>query len=153
MSRLDYGNALLAGITDKDTRRLQLAQNTLARVVTYTPRWAHITPILRQLHWLPVELRIEFKVLSLVYKCLHYEQAPEYLRNLLQLQIPPRQLRSASDKSLLAFVRTNKATGDKAFGVCASKLWNRLTKDIREKDSFPAFKRSVKTLLFQIHFQ
>ena len=89
----------------------------------------------------------------MVFKCLNYEHAPEYLRNLLQHQIPTRQLRSASDKTLLAFVKTNKAIGDKAFGVCATKLWNKLAKDIRDKDSFVAFKRSVKTLFFQMHFQ
>jgi len=56
-SRLDYGNSLLTGVNDG--RRLQSVQNAAARVVTGTRRCEHITPALRQLHWLPVRQRIQ----------------------------------------------------------------------------------------------
>ena len=123
MSRLDYGNVLLKGALVQDIKRLQLAQNTLARLVTGSPRQAHITPILQALHWLPVHLRIDFKVLSLVYKTLNNDDAPVYLQHLLQPQTHARELRSASDKTLLAPVRSYKAVGDRAFGVYAPNLW------------------------------
>ena len=61
-SRLDYCNSLLFGITDSLVQRLQAVQNAAARLVGGTRRSEHITPVLRQLHWLPVRQRIEFKM-------------------------------------------------------------------------------------------
>ena len=79
-SRLDYCNSLLAAITSAQAKQLQKMQNKAARLVTRTPRLHHITPVLKQLHWLPLECRIQFKVIVMVFKCLHSE-APSYLYN------------------------------------------------------------------------
>jgi len=68
-SRLDYCNALLYGVSEGLLRR-QSAQNAAARLVTGARRRDHITPILRQLHWLPVRQRVQFKVAVLVFQCL-----------------------------------------------------------------------------------
>ena len=68
---LDYCNALFSGITDSLFRRLQSVQNAAARLVTGTRRRDYITPVLRQLHWLPVRQRVEIKLALLVYKALH----------------------------------------------------------------------------------
>jgi len=54
-------NSLLYGVTDKLMRQVQLAHNAAARLITGAKRLEHITPILRQLHWLPVRRRVEFK--------------------------------------------------------------------------------------------
>ena len=62
-SRLDYCNSLFAGTSALNLSRLQLVQNTLARVVAQKPRYCHITPVLIDLHWLPVRQRIDFKLL------------------------------------------------------------------------------------------
>jgi hypothetical protein len=69
-SRIDYGNALLYGVSTSIIQKLQHIQNTAARVVTRVRKYEHITPALESLHWLPVQERIEFKVLLLVYKAL-----------------------------------------------------------------------------------
>lgn len=61
---------------------LQSVQNTAARIVTLTKKFDHITPVLIQLHWLPVHFRILFKVLLLVYKALN-GMAPLYITELL----------------------------------------------------------------------
>ena len=62
-SRLDYCNGLLYGINKGLSKKLQMVQNSLARVVIPSvKRRDHITPVLRQLHWLPVEQRIIFKM-------------------------------------------------------------------------------------------
>ena len=68
--RLDYCNSLLFGISDGLLRRLQSVQNAAARLVTGARRCDHITPVLRQLHWLPVRQRVVFKIAGLVHQSL-----------------------------------------------------------------------------------
>ena len=75
--RLDYCNALLYGIADGQLQRLQSVQNAAAHLVTGTRLTDHITPVLKSLHWLPVQ-RITFKLSTLVHKCLD-GRAPGYL--------------------------------------------------------------------------
>ena len=145
-SRIDNGNSLLTGITDSLLRKLQLAQNAAARVLTKTKKFDHITPVLKDLHWLPVRSRIEFKLLILTWKSLH-GIAPGYLSNLLIPYNPVRVLRS-SDKHLLVIPRTSSALGDRAFSVSAPTLWNSLPLNIRSSDSLQSFKNLLKTYLY-----
>ena len=145
-SRIDNGNSLLIGITDRLLHKLQLAQNTAARVLTKTRKFDHITPILKDLHWLPIRERINFKILILTWKALN-GIAPDYLFNLLVPYVPSRRLRS-SDKHLLVIPRALSAFGDRAFSVVAPTLWNSLPLDIRNCDSFQTFKNLLKTHLY-----
>jgi len=78
-SRLDSCNSLLAGVSSQLLQRLQVVKNAAARLVTGARRSEHMTPVLRDLHWLPVRQRITFKTAVLVYKCLH-GMAPQYLQ-------------------------------------------------------------------------
>ena len=70
-SRLDYYNSILYGCNQSILQRLQLLQNYAARLVSRIPKFCHITPSLKDLHWLPVQGRIQFKLLSIVFKCIH----------------------------------------------------------------------------------
>jgi len=76
--RLDYCNALLCGISDGLIQHLQSVQNAAARLVTGVHWRHHITPVLRQLRWLPVRQGVDIKIAVLVYKSLH-GLAPPYL--------------------------------------------------------------------------
>ena len=67
INRLDYCNALCYGITYELMRCLQSVQNAAARLVTGTRRCDHISPVLRQLHWLPVRQRVVFKIATPIY--------------------------------------------------------------------------------------
>jgi len=91
--RLDYCNAVLYGSSYMNIDKLQRVQNTLARVVSKTHRRDHITPVLADLHWLPVRYRTEYKIALLTYKAPTIQQ-PRYLSELIRLYETPRQLRS-----------------------------------------------------------
>ena len=99
-SRLDMGNSLLFGLPQDQINRLKRIQNAAARLVTLTKKRSHITPILRELHWLPVDSRIKYKLLLIVFKALN-DLAPDYISCLIKPYIPSRPLRS-STKLLLS---------------------------------------------------
>ena len=90
MSRLYFCNSLLFGLSDMQTAKLQRIQNSAARLVKRTSARQSVSPILQELHWLPIEKRIEFKIL-LTFQCLS-DIAPSYLRELIQLYTPTRNL-------------------------------------------------------------
>ncbi len=85
-SRLDYCNALLGGCPASSINKLQIVQNTAARVLTRSRKYYHITPILQSLHWLPIRYLLAYKALN--------DLAPAYLTNLLSRYNPTRSLRS-----------------------------------------------------------
>ena len=83
-SRLDCCNSLLYGVPDHHIQRLQRVMDARARLIFCAPKHCHITPLLQQLHWLPVRLRIEFKILLITSKVLP-GSAPKHLIELICL--------------------------------------------------------------------
>ena len=148
-SHLDYCNSLLINLPASHLAPLQSIQNTAARLITRTKKFQHITPVLHSLHWLPIPLRTQFKVLLITYKILRHQE-PSYLAELLSSRIRPSvNLRSSSSSQLAPGPRTNTRYGDRAFSVCAPILWNRLPTYIHNAQSLDSFKTQVKTYLFK----
>ena len=114
-------NCLLYGLPSYLIHRLQLVQNCVARLIMCRNKYDHITPILKELHWIPVQQRIIFKILLITYKALN-DLAPIYISNLLNKYVPIRQLRSSSQYLLNVPSSNLKTYGDRAFSVCAPKL-------------------------------
>ena len=96
--RLDYCNSLLYGVTDNVMRRVQSLQNAAAHLITGARRRDHITPVLSQLHWLPVRWQVEFKLACLVRQAL-CGQTPIYPADDIHLvsEGNRQSLRSSSD--------------------------------------------------------
>ena len=147
-AKLDSCNSLLYGLPQHLISRLQSIQNTAARVVTRTGKFDHITPVLKQLHWLPVRYRIVFKILLLVYKALN-GTAPSYISELLMYHTSERKLRSSSQHLLATPKARLKTYGERAFAVAAPRLWNSIPLELRSSSSIDIFKRHLKTYLFQ----
>ena len=92
-SKLDFCNSLLLGTPDVHLKSLVKIQNASVRLICGLKKdTRHITPYIRNLHWLPLKFRIEFKILLLVYKALK-DQAPPYLKAYLKWYDPGRSLR------------------------------------------------------------
>lgn len=100
LSKLDYCNSLLAGLSANSIKSLQMLQNAAARVVFNEPKRAHVTPLLIRLHWLPVAARIKFKALVFAYKATS-GFAPSFLLSLLQIYVPSRNLGSVNQRCLV----------------------------------------------------
>lgn len=149
-SRFDYANAILYGTSTANLTRLQSAQNSLARVVARAGRFDSAMPVLKQLHWLPIKYRIEFKLASLVFK-IRSTGAPSYLRSLITDYVPSRQLRSSA-QSLLERAPCRTSTCQRSFRQSSASVWNGLPPAIRGLDSFDCFKSSLKTHLFGLAF-
>ena len=104
--------------------KLQRVQNPAARLLSKKPRYSHITPVMVDLHWLPVRFRIIFKVILFTFKAVH-GTAPTYITNLLSFKQSRYNLRSFGNNTLARpEIKSAKTTAHRAFAVAAPLLWN-----------------------------
>ena len=116
---------------------------------------SNITPLLAELHWLPVRRRIHYKILLITFKVLH-GLSPKYLSDLISIQQPSSYNLKRNDNGRLLerpSAKTKKTMGDRAFQVAAPLLWNKLPRCVRNTTNLESFKTLIKTFLFKESFQ
>ena len=146
LSRLDYCNSLLLGSTKYNLNKLQIIQNMGCRVIFKAGKYAHVTPLFMELHWLSVPDRITYKILVLLFKCIH-GLAPKYLSDLV-VSAHNRELRSSTHNKLPVSRYRTSQTYTSSFSSMGPRLWNSLPQWIRDIQVITMFKRDIKTLLF-----
>ena len=141
--RLDYCNSLLYGVSEDLLRRLQSVQNAAARFITGARKYDHISPVLRDLHWLPLRQRIIFKIATLMHQCFN-GLAPTYLATdciSISSMSGRRQLRSATSGQLY-IPRTKTMTfGPRSFKVSGPTIWNDLTARLKDSSMSKNFQK------------
>jgi len=145
--KLDFGNAMLAGIPTYLLNCLQSVLNAAARSIAGLCRSDHVTDTLASFHWLHASEHINFKLAVLA---LH-GTAPRYLSDLLRrvADLPSRRrLRSATSSQLDIRPSRLVTVGDRSFASAGSKLWNSLPDDITSASSLSVFRKKLKTHLF-----
>ena len=130
--------------------KLQRVQNCLARVVLREPRFSPSLPLRKQLHWLPVNYRVKFKLSSLTYRALAIHQPP-YLASLLHFSNIPRQLRSSTSQQL-SIPRTKLNLDKRAFSVAAPIIWNDLPTTLKSCESLASFRKISKLISSKLLF-
>ena len=150
-SRLDFYNSSLAGITTDQLNRLQRIQNCAARLIMKKRKYDHITPVIYELHWLPLEFRIQYKLAVFAFR--HFEDTlPTYLSATLCTHNPTRSLRSSTERLLKSPRVYLKSAGERSFHFAAPAVWNSLPNSLRNIHSLPQFKKQLKTHLFRQAF-
>ena len=139
------------GLPQCQISKLQREQNAASRIALDLCKFCHITPVLRQLHWLPVVKQIQFKILLLTscFKAIH-GLSPPYISELITVK-PKSTYGLRSNNSTPLQPPTQKMLaklGARSFAAAAPALWNKLPADIRNVASLKSFKKSVKTFLF-----
>ena len=148
ISHLDFGNALLYGLPEKSIAQLQRVQNICAKLVLNRSKYDSNTECLKELHWLPIRKRIEFKILSLMFNAVKGD-APMYLKNMIKPKSINRLTRRSELHYILEIPRTKSKTfGPRAFEVSGPTLWNSIPDSLRLNVNLSTFKKSLKTHLF-----
>ena len=136
VGRVDYCNSLLYGLQRNNINKLQRLQKMAARLITNTLRFCHITPVLCQLHRLPIGVRIKFNVILITSKAIH-GLVPYYIQSLSEVKEKSSYNLRSNDELLLAppTLKFKKTLGDRASQVAAPTLWNKLPSALRMETS------------------
>lgn len=152
ISKLDYANGLLYGINKDLLNKLQLVQNMAAKLCLNRRKYDSSTDALMTLHWLPIRFRIKYKIVLIVFKCMH-DMAPDYLKTMFEFSHNDNRGLRSNDKLLLRVPKTRCVTfGDRALSAIGPKLWNELPYSMRILDNVDKFKNDLKTFYFRQAF-
>lgn len=146
LSKLDYASSLYIGLPKKTLQRLQGVINYGARLVCGLKKYDHISPALKSLGWLPIQQRIELRVLSHVHHSI-WGNAPQYLKKICPKHTPLRTLRSSALTRCQTPRYRCKTKGGRSLAAQGATLWNNLPTELQNTKSFPSFKRKLQKAL------
>ena len=150
-SCLDYCNTLLAGSSKYQIDKLQCIQNTSCQLICNISRYDHVSPAMRDLHWLKITERIVYKLCLLVYKCCN-NLAPKYLIELLPSRTCSRPLRSTHSANITKAYFKNSQCQSSSSSLAGPRAWNSLLTRVKTAQSLNSFKSLLKTHLFTISY-
>ena len=148
VSRIDYGNIVLMGLPKLQTQKIQSIINMTARLISGAKKFDHITPVLKNLHWLKIDESIQYKMILQVHKCLKMK-SPFYLSSKLSTvsSLPEKKRTRSSNTMDIARMRANTILGNKRFKVGAPILWNNLLNHLKSITFTKTFSKCLKTHL------
>ena len=136
-SKLLYCSSVWTNTTKKNIELLQTVQNFAARIVSGTRKFDHVTPILKQLQWLPIVKQLEVRDATMVFKCLN-GLAPPYLCQKFKTRSEVHNCNTRNrDRLHIPLCRT--AAGQRAFTVRGQKLWNSLPDEFQSITNLDVF--------------
>ena len=150
---LDYANSLLTGLPARRIKIMQNIQNLAAKVTLGKQKSDSSTECLKTLHWLPVKYRMDYKICTLVFKCLH-AMVPTYLTKVIKIKQQARQgLRSANMNNILDVPKMKRKTfASRAFSAYGPRTWNALPDSLRRTSNYDKFRKDLKTHFLQAYF-
>ena len=153
LSRLDYCNAVLAGLPSSSLAPLQHVLYAAVRLVTGVGSRDHITETMMELHWLPIGYRVKFKLCLIIHAAVS-GQCPDYIREVVMplAMLPERNRLRAAVNGLYVVPRTRTMFGQRAFSVAGPQQWNDLPSDNRDITDCAAFKRALKSHFFRLAY-
>ena len=131
--------------------KLQRIQNRAARLILKPrcrPMDTRSVPLLQQLSWLPIKLRIMFKVCVILFKCVH-NLAPSYLTDSIHIHARDARLRQPRDNEL-SVRRSSRKVGASSLFVTGPSWWNSLPPELRTTNELMPFRRKLKTYLWSL---
>ena len=132
---------------------IQKVQNTAERLILRAPHHQSRTPLLQQLHWLPISERIKYKTACMCYNAIT-GSAPSYLsEHTAPLQSFPLSALHHADTRMLQLQRLNRKThGFRTFSPSVSNVWNNLRQNMMHSATLSSFKSKLETFLFSEYF-
>jgi len=148
---LDYCNSLYYGMSNNNFQRLQRVQNAAARIVCQAPRRQHHSAdLLKDLHWLPVRGRVDYKIAVLCYKAVKLQQ-PSYLTGLLSSYRQSRVLRSSTSDLLSTQSSSTNIAARRFSCLLHPHCLEQSSFIVRTVDSYTSFRSQLKTYMFARH--
>ena len=148
ISKLDYCNGLLLGVSAHQMNKLKIVQKMCCRIIKNLRKYDHITDAMKDLHWLKIPQHIQFKVLVTIYLCVN-GLAPPFVINLLDLNLMRKNLRSNTQGKLPIPGCSHAQVCNHSIRYAGPWLWNELPQYIRDAKTLGLFKIHLKTHLFK----
>ena len=152
MSKIYYCSSIWSNTSEENIKKIQLIQNYAARIIAgNVGKYDHVSPVLKELGWLPIKEHLQYRDAVLVHKCM-YNQAPSYLSQkfIKRNQIHDRETRSQNE---LDTPKYRTATGQRTFKYRGTKIWNALDGELKSTANLKHFKSKLKTRFLEGNLQ